>query len=113
LGPKIPAAFTDRGQLFQLEVVGGSQMLVFNNDLIIPLVESLGIKGVLFFDAGNAFRASKGIQFSGQDGLRMSVGAGIRWLSPIGPLRIEAGFPLNEYIGDETQTVQFSFGGPP
>ncbi len=98
------------GRLFSRDPIGGSQQLIFNNEIIIPLVESLGVKGVFFFDAGNAFSAAQGIQLSE---MRMSVGPGIRWLSPIGPLRVEVGFPLNPRVGDDTQTVNFSFGGPP
>jgi outer membrane protein insertion porin family len=97
-------------RLFRHDVIGGSQQLIFNEELIFPIVPSLGIKGVLFCDAGNAFLASQGIRF---DEMRVSVGAGIRWLSPIGPLRIEAGFPLNAQTGDQIQRLQFSFGGPP
>ena len=44
----------------------------------------------------------------------MAVGGGIRWLSPIGPLRIELGFPLNtRRSATRRQTFMFSFGGPP
>jgi len=64
----------------------------------------------VFFDAGNAFSAAQGIDFNE---MRMASGAGIRWLSPIGPLRIEIGFPLNPRVGDDRQAVMFSFGGPP
>jgi outer membrane protein insertion porin family len=78
--------------------------------VIFPILESLGVKGLFFFDAGNAFSAAQGIDFGE---LRMSVGPGIRWLSPIGPLRVELGFPLNRHVGDDTQTFMFSFGGPP
>ncbi|MCX8072179.1 MAG: outer membrane protein assembly factor BamA [Candidatus Binatia bacterium] len=90
--------------------IGGSQQLIFNNDLIFPIVEAIGLKGVVFFDAGNAFLASRGIDLGE---MRLASGAGIRWLSPIGPLRIEVGFPLNPRVGDDRQTVMFSFGGPP
>ena len=98
------------GKLFRLDVVGGSQQLIFNNEIIFPILPSLGVKGVIFCDAGNAFRASDGIRF---DEMRVSVGGGLRWLSPIGPLRIEVGFPLNAQTGDQIQRLQFSFGGPP
>jgi outer membrane protein insertion porin family len=91
-------------------VIGGSQQLIFNNEIIFPIIPSLGVKGVLFCDAGNAFLAQQGIDFNQ---MRVSVGAGIRWLSPIGPLRVEAGFPLNSQTGDQVQHLQFSFGGPP
>lgn len=97
-------------RLFRRDVIGGSQQLIFNNELIFPILQSLGVKGVFFCDAGNAFLASQGIEFGD---MRVSVGGGVRWLSPIGPLRIELGFPLNAREGDEIQTIQFSFGAPP
>ena len=90
--------------------IGGSQQLIFNNELIFPIVEALGLKGVVFFDAGNAFTAAEGIDLNK---MRMASGAGIRWLSPIGPLRLEVGFPLNPRVGDDKQAFMFSFGGPP
>jgi outer membrane protein insertion porin family len=97
-------------ELLRHDAVGGSQELVFNNELIFPIVQSLGLKGVLFFDAGQAYSVSEGIDFTG---MRTAVGFGFRWLSPIGPLRVEIGFPLNPRVGDNTQAVLFSFGGPP
>ena len=45
--------------------------------------------------------------------MRVTTGGGVRWLSPIGPLRIEFGIPINPHIGDDQQAVMFSFGGPP
>jgi outer membrane protein insertion porin family len=107
LGP-LEQLFNSRGQSLGFDEIGGSQQLIFNEEVIFPIVESLGLKGVVFFDAGNAF--SNGIVFSE---LRPTTGGGIRWLSPIGPLRIELGFPLNSRPGDQTSTVSFSFGGPP
>ncbi len=122
LGPRVPVFDQSKenddscplgksrcARLIRRDVIGGSQQLIFNNEIIYPLVESLGLKGVLFFDAGNAFSANEGIDFGG---MRMSMGAGLRWLSPIGPLHIVMAFPLNARVGDDTQTVQFSFGGP-
>ncbi len=97
-------------KLVRSDVIGGSQQLIFNNELIFPILPPLGVKGVIFCDAGNAFLASDGIRF---DQFRVSVGGGIRWLSPIGPLRVEAGFPLNAQTGYQVQRIQFSFGGPP
>jgi outer membrane protein insertion porin family len=109
LGQRVPL-FNQVGPGQGRESVGGSQQLIFNEELIFPIIESLGLKGVAFFDAGNAFLASQGITLSD---MRTSVGGGIRWLSPIGPLRIEIGFPLNQRVGDDKQTIMFSFGGPP
>ncbi len=107
---RCPDGQKDCARIIRRDIVGGSHQLIINNELIFPLVRALGLKGVVFFDAGNAFSAARGIEL---EEMRMSVGAGIRWLSPIGPLRIEVGIPLNEQPGDDTQTVQFSFGGAP
>jgi outer membrane protein insertion porin family len=124
LGPRIPVFAQQRepntvctpldgqcqGELIRRDEVGGSSELVFNNEVIFPLAQSLGLKGVVFFDAGQAYSVSQGIDFGG---MRTAAGVGVRWLSPIGPLRIEVGFPLNPRVGDNTQTILFSFGGPP
>ncbi len=109
LGPRNNVV-NDLGQTVRRDPIGGSQELIFNNEIIFPIVESLGLKGVLFVDAGNAFSAAEGIDM---DEMRLASGGGFRWLSPIGPLRIEVGFPLNPHVGDDRQTVMFSFGGPP
>lgn len=97
--------------------VGGNKQLVFNAELEFPLLEKVGIRGVLFFDAGNAFgRGAKLFEYvpdyRNQNltlplGLFYSVGFGVRWFSPIGPLRFEWGIPLTRRIQD--QAIQFEF----
>ena len=109
LGPR-QDKFNAQGAFIGSDSIGGSSQLIFNEEIIFPIIESLGLKGVVFFDAGNAFTAADGIVL---DQMRMAVGAGIRWLSPIGPLRVEAGVPLNKQQGDDTRLILFSFGGPP
>jgi outer membrane protein insertion porin family len=91
------------------EEIGGSQQLIFNNELIFPIFKEVGVKGVVFFDAGNAFLAGDGIDVTD---LRYAVGWGIRWLSPFGPLRIELGYPIGKREGEKTQVIQFAFGSP-
>jgi outer membrane protein insertion porin family len=75
--------------------VGGNKQLVVNLELEFPILEKVGIRGVLFYDMGNAFAAGRyddpNVPFS----LYKSVGFGFRWISPIGPLRFEWGIPLN------------------
>ncbi len=99
----------DAGFLIDIEPIGGSQQLILNNEFIFPVLADAGLKGVLFFDAGNAFSAKDGIDMGN---LRYAVGAGIRWLSPFGPVRIEFGFPLNAEPNERTRQVLFSFGAP-
>jgi outer membrane protein insertion porin family len=88
--------------------IGGSEELIINNEILFPIVQQLNLKGVLFADLGNAFTHEQGIDISD---LRYSVGAGIRWRSPFGPIRIEMGRALNAKSNERTSTVHFSFGG--
>jgi len=89
--------------------IGGSVLLVVNNEIIFPIVKGLGLKGVLFVDAGNAYQ---GLDELSYDATRFAAGGGVRWLSPLGPLRIELGFPFNDKPEDQTSLILFSFGGP-
>ena len=92
------------------DVVGGDKSMVLNTELLFPIMEQYGIRGVAFFDMGNAFNDSQGFSFGD---LRKSVGAGVRWMSPFGPLRVELGFPLNKQPDDETSVLGFSIGSQP
>ncbi len=97
--------------------VGGNKQVVLNVELEIPLLEKVGIRGVLFYDAGNAFARNANFFQHVPDelnrnlvlplGLYHSVGFGVRWFSPIGPLRFEWGIPLTRRVAD--QAVQFEF----
>jgi len=108
LGPREPV-MNAQGEEIDTDPIGGSNQLIVNNEIIFPIVEQLGLKGVLFFDAGNAWLESDAYKLSD---VRYSVGAGVRWLSPMGPIRIEFGYPLNKQSGDKTSLVLFSFGNP-
>ena len=72
------------------DVIGGSTMLNFNFELVFPFIKESGMKLVAFYDAGNAWNDNYYI-----NDLRQSVGLGLRWYSPIGPLRLEYGYIVN------------------
>jgi len=108
LGPREPV-FDPENNIVDTTPVGGSTQLIFNNELIFPIFEQLGLRGVLFFDLGNAWRHDQGIPLSD---LRKAVGWGVRWLSPIGPLRVELGYPLQKKANEKSSVFQFSFGAP-
>ena len=99
----------DDGVSYVKEAIGGSQQLIITNELIFPVLADAGLKAVVFVDAGNAFTASGGIDLGD---LRYAVGWGIRWLSPMGPLRIEVGYPLDPKDDEDSSIVQFSLGAP-
>ena len=95
----------DYNGISHMVLVGGNKMAVGNFETTFPVMEQYGLRGVVFFDMGNAFDTFK---FSD---LRKSIGAGARWLSPFGPLRVELGFPLNKQKGDDTSVIGFALGG--
>ncbi len=88
------------------EPLGGEKELVLNAEYIFPILPEYKFKGVVFFDAGRAY--DKGETF-GSD-LRYTTGAGIRWISPIGPIRIEWGFNLDRRAGEPSNKIEFTFG---
>jgi outer membrane protein insertion porin family len=109
LGPQEFARDANEEDAGDFVETGGSNQLIINNEIIFPIAPEAGLKGVVFFDAGNAFTSADGIDVGN---LRLAVGAGVRWLSPFGPLRVELGFPLDR-MGDESASeLLFSFGTP-
>jgi outer membrane protein insertion porin family len=116
------------------DLLGGDKAAVFNAELLFPIADQYGLRGVAFFDLGDSFGtscastsgtmtsdgttttvkksdcANTGFRFAD---IRRSVGFGARWLSPFGPLRVELGFPLNKQPGDDTSMLGFSIGSQP
>ncbi|HEX9053108.1 MAG TPA: outer membrane protein assembly factor BamA [Anaeromyxobacter sp.] len=76
-------------------VQGGDKQAILNLELEFPLFPTVGVRGVVFTDAGNAFSPGSYHDPAVSLSLYKSVGFGFRWISPIGPLRFEWGFPLN------------------
>jgi outer membrane protein insertion porin family len=109
LGPREPVFDVTTGQIISTSVVGGSVQLINNNEIIFPIIESIGLRGVVFFDLGNAWTHDRGFDLND---LRYSVGWGVRWLSPVGPLRIELGYPLAKKPNERSSVFGFSFGAP-
>ncbi|MET0501401.1 MAG: outer membrane protein assembly factor BamA [Candidatus Binatia bacterium] len=92
------------------DVVGGDKQAIVNVELLFPIAEQFGLRGLAFFDIGQAFSSGQSISWGE---FRRSVGVGARWMSPFGPLRVELGFPLNKKSGDETSVLGFSAGNLP
>ena len=90
--------------------IGGSMKLVGGAELFFPvpfLEASNSYRMSAFFDIGNVY---DGVDSFDASDLRYSVGLGGIWLSPMGPLAVSIGFPLNDESEDEVQNFQFTFG---
>jgi outer membrane protein insertion porin family len=87
------------------EEIGGTEELIFNTEYIFPIVSDAKLKGVVFFDAGNAYES-----FNDFGTLRYTTGVGVRWISPIGPIRIEWGYNIDRKPGEQSSRVEFAFG---
>lgn len=87
--------------------IGGNSMLQFNLEYRFPLVAKAGLIGLVFFDAGNVWASNSGYDVSD---LRSSYGGGIRWYSPIGPLRLEYGRVINPRSGEDDSNWEFTVG---
>jgi outer membrane protein insertion porin family len=85
--------------------IGGTEELIFNIEYIFPLISEIRLKGVVFFDAGNSYE-----NFKNFGDLRYTTGAGVRWISPVGPVRIEWGYNLDKKPGEQPSKFEFAFG---
>lgn len=89
--------------------IGGDKYVQFNAELVFPVDEKSGVMGVVFFDTGEVFGSDETVDFGR---LRESVGAGIRWYSPVGPIRVEYGHILDPEPGfGEGGRWEFTMGG--
>jgi outer membrane protein insertion porin family len=90
------------------DVIGGNKMFLLNLELQFPISEDLGLRGIVFFDMGNAFAENESINPAD---LRFGVGAGMQWFSPFGPILVQLGFALDKLEDEEGSVFEFSFGG--
>jgi len=88
------------------DFTGGNKEAVFNFELTFPLIKDMKMKGLVFFDTGNAWDTDE-TMFSE---MRYSVGAGISWNSPMGPLRFAWGYNLSPKEWEEPSAFDFSVG---
>ncbi|MGH9400323.1 MAG: POTRA domain-containing protein, partial [Thermoanaerobaculia bacterium] len=88
--PDLPTFDCDIGP----RIVGGNGFFALNAELRIPIAGNLG--GVVFWDAAQVWKDFSQIrfQFESDKGLRQGIGFGLRYLTPIGPVRVEYGWPV-------------------
>jgi outer membrane protein insertion porin family len=90
------------------DTIGGPKMMIYNFEFRFPLLAEQGVTGVVFYDMGNVFTREETYTFSN---IPRSAGVGVRWYSPLGPIRLEYGYVLNRRPGDPTGNFEFQIGG--
>ena len=104
----------DQGTLGPRDVtgasIGGPRKVTLNTELITPFPgagndRTLRLFG--FVDVGNVFGENEPVRAGD---LRASVGVGLSWISPIGPLRLAIANPVRKEAGDRIQKLQFQIG---
>ena len=81
-----------------IEKLGGVSEFYSMFEVEHPLVKEAGIKWVMFYDVGNSFGGIPVIDSNLGANIRQDWGFGIRWFSPLGPLRFEWGFPIGRQV---------------
>ncbi len=84
--------------------IGGEALLVSNVEFTIPLINF--IKLAAFFDTGNVWAKTEDFA-SGQ--FKSGMGLGVRVKTPIGPVNLDYGYPLNDEPGEDQRTGKFYF----
>ena len=98
--------------------MGGQKLFDFSTELYVPLPGAdRTLRAFGFFDGGWVWGSGGSGSNQGTDtsnvslsDLRYSVGVGVAWISPLGPLKFSLAFPLNKKKGDDVQRFQFQIG---
>lgn len=121
LGPHIGTVGADGSTSYFFTGIRGNTYAVLSTDLAIPLPipREYNIRFTIFSDVGTSFGVdgpnsiinSKGLREFVADSIspRVSVGAGITWISPIGPIRVDYAQPIVYERYDNLQTFRITF----
>lgn len=112
LGPK------DNSYGGEGDSAGGNASLNFSVEMLMPLPGAdRTLRWFTFFDGGWVWGDSYGENGRVDDkmgislsDLRYSVGVGVAWISPLGPLKFSIAAPINDKPGDKTERFQFQIG---
>ena len=88
-------------------VYGGNKMLQMNFELELPIYDPAGFKAVTFLDSGQSYAEDESVSLRE---LRSDYGFGLRWNSPMGPLRFEWGLPIRRRPGEDSVVFNFAIG---
>ncbi|MDU0810166.1 MAG: outer membrane protein assembly factor BamA [Burkholderia sp.] len=95
------------------DLIGGSRMFSGSIELAFPLLNinnDQPLRVFTFLDGGSIWNSYSDRKNITMNGMRYSYGAGLLWISPIGPLKLSLGFPIQNHVGDRYQKLQFQLG---
>ena len=96
------------------DALGGEWFYAGTVQLSFPffgIPTELGILGRVFTDFGSAWQLDpSGSTVEDSSTVRVSVGFGVTWVSPFGPIGIDVGFPVKKESFDETEALRVNFG---
>lgn len=84
--------------------IGGEALLIGNLELTYPILDFLKI--ATFFDAGNVWPT---VEDYGAGDFKSGAGLGLRIKTPIGPVNLDYGYPLNDEAGEDERSPKFYF----
>jgi outer membrane protein insertion porin family len=87
--------------------IGGTSEVLGNLEYIVPL--PFNVRAAAFLDVGNVYGFDTKFDLTDT---REAAGAGLRWLSPFGPIRVDYGFLLDRRDGEKQGVFNFSVGSP-
>ncbi|MES2413850.1 MAG: outer membrane protein assembly factor BamA [Pseudomonadota bacterium] len=90
--------------------LGGPKKITLNGELIAPFPgtgNDRTLRMFAFVDAGNVYGEKDPYRVNE---LRASVGVGVSWISPVGPLRLGLANPIRKKVGDRIERFQFQIG---
>jgi outer membrane protein assembly factor BamA len=88
--------------------VGGNQLLIINSELRIPVPIKKGLGIAAFYDGGNVFERIGFHDFAAN--YTNSIGIGLRYATPVGPIRIDVGHNLNALPGIKATQIFITLG---
>ena len=94
------------------DFVGGNFISTLNFSSTLPqiLENNQNLDFLFFFDAANIWGVDYDSSIDDKSGLRSSIGVGVDWLTPIGPLNFSLAQPLSKKSTDITETFRFNLG---
>lgn len=95
------------------DALGGTKYYTGEADMMFPigLPNEFGIKGRLFAIAGSLWDTpDSGVEVVDDTSIRVAIGTGVQWKSPLGLIRVDFGFPVVKEKYDETEVIRINFG---